>query len=342
VKLPEFKKPDLSRGRLKAGPELRVPDFLADLYYDLRDRRLLPLVALLVVAIVAAPILIGGSTKDDAVPPVASGAGPTGDQASFSVVPAAEELQAYKKRLGHRRTVNPFNPWSATKHRTPSNRELREAEALESGGGSTAVPAPEPETATTTTGGGSPPEYTPEEPAPTTTTTVIEKQPKVVKATLKAQVGVAAMLKVGFNGKGLQEVEVEDQARLPQPENTAIVYNGYSKKKNPGALFLMTSQVSEFSGEGHCALGGATCQLIELKVGQSETFGIGYGESKYTVKLLGFEPIVKEEVIESEGRKVRVPDHRGGKSGNEGKANTKGAGSEEPAGTEPSPRLLLR
>ena len=42
----------------KKGPELKlsklkVPDFVADLYYDLHDRRLLPLVALLVVGIIA-------------------------------------------------------------------------------------------------------------------------------------------------------------------------------------------------------------------------------------------------------------------------------------------------
>ena len=52
--------------RLKAGPELKMPDlkmpqFLVDLYWDLRDRRLLPLVGLVLVAIVAVPFLLGGS-----------------------------------------------------------------------------------------------------------------------------------------------------------------------------------------------------------------------------------------------------------------------------------------
>ena len=50
-------------------PELKVPDFLRDLYYDLRDRRLLPLVALVIVAIVAVPFLLGGGSKEE---PVAS------------------------------------------------------------------------------------------------------------------------------------------------------------------------------------------------------------------------------------------------------------------------------
>jgi len=325
MKLPDLKLPGSGRwrggrGGLRRGPEVRMPDFLVDLYADLRDRRLLPLVVLLIVAIIAAPILIGGSRKEKHAAPVVVDSHPRADNASFSVVPAGKELQDYKKRLSHRRSVNPFNAWSATKHRTPSRHEFEEVEE-----GQRVIEAEPP-----------PAEYSSS--GPGTATTVIERQPKVVKATLKAQVGVAAVLKAGFNGSGLEQVEVEDQTRLPQPDNTAVIYNGYSKKKNAGALFLMTSQVTEFSGEGHCALGGAMCQMIELKIGQSETFAIGYGETRYTVKLLGFEPIVKEEVIEAEGRKVRVPNHHGGKSGHEGTSGS----SEDAVGTEPSPRLLLR
>lgn len=320
MKLPKFRRPDVGRGRI-GGPDVRVPDIVSDLYYDLRDRRLLPLVALLIVAIVAAPILIGGSKKKSQPgPSVTIAKGPAAN-ASFSVVPAEEELQEYKKRLAHRRSVNPFNAWSATKHRTPSKHEFEEIQE-----GQHVIEAEPP-----------PVESTPEGSGPTTTVT--ERQPKVVKATLKAQVGVAAVLKAGFNGSGLEQIEVEDQARLPE-KNTAIVYNGTSKKG--GALFLMTGQVSEFSGEGHCVLGGSLCQVVELKIGQSETFAIGYGESRYMVKLLGFEPIVKEEVIEAEGRKVRVPNHRGGQSGNEGKSDREAGGSEKAVDTEPSPRLLLR
>jgi len=60
--------------RLKKGPELKlselkVPPFLTDLYYDLRDRRLLPLVALVVVAIFAVPFLLGGESTKPATPP---------------------------------------------------------------------------------------------------------------------------------------------------------------------------------------------------------------------------------------------------------------------------------
>lgn len=325
MKLPELKRPDLSRSRLRAGPEVRMPDFIVDLYADLRDRRLLPLVVLLLVAIVAAPILIGSSKKKDHTPPISS-AQPALDTASFSVVPAATELQEYKKRLSHRRSVNPFDPFAATKHRTPSRRELEAIEAAENAPTSSA-----PESDVTTGTGGTPASSS--DGSGPTTTTVIEKPKKVVKATLKAQVGVMAVVKTGYNGSELKPLEIEDQTRLPQGK-PAIVYDGTSKKG--GALFLMTGQVSEFTGEGHCVLGGSLCQVIELKVGQSETFAIGYGETRYSVRLVGFKPIVKEEVIEAEGKKVRVPNHHAGKSQGEAKGN----GKDE--GTEPSPRWLLR
>ena len=63
--------------RLKAGPELKmpdlkVPDFLVDLYWDLRDRRLLPLVGLAIVAIVAVPFLLGGGSGIGIGPGVSS------------------------------------------------------------------------------------------------------------------------------------------------------------------------------------------------------------------------------------------------------------------------------
>ena len=61
MKLPELPKmPKLSKSKGSSAkmPTVKVPDFLADLYTDLRERRLLPLIALLAVAIVATPLLL--------------------------------------------------------------------------------------------------------------------------------------------------------------------------------------------------------------------------------------------------------------------------------------------
>jgi hypothetical protein len=103
---------------LKRGPELKLPDvwvpkFLEDLYFDLKDRRLLPVVALALVALVAVPILLSGGSKESssepAVPPVAAAAsGGTADNASLTVVRANPGLRDYRKRLRGRKPTDPF------------------------------------------------------------------------------------------------------------------------------------------------------------------------------------------------------------------------------------------
>lgn len=84
-----------------------MPTVLSDLYWDLRDRRLLPLVGLLLVAIVAAPILLNdeGSSEPVRVPPVGSGAQ---QSASLAVLPAEPGLREPSKRLAGHPSKDPF------------------------------------------------------------------------------------------------------------------------------------------------------------------------------------------------------------------------------------------
>jgi hypothetical protein len=105
---PRGSKPKLSRPSL-GGPDLRMPKLLTDLYADLRDRRLLPLVALLIVAIIAAPILLSGGGDKEETPAItpANVEGETKD-AGLTVVPAEDGLRDYQRRLGHRGALNPF------------------------------------------------------------------------------------------------------------------------------------------------------------------------------------------------------------------------------------------
>lgn len=84
-------------------PELKPPAFAVDVYDDLRDRRLLPLVALIVVAIAAVPFLLGSDAETplEAQPPIAGDAvaGAASANASLAVVEATPGLRDYRKRL---------------------------------------------------------------------------------------------------------------------------------------------------------------------------------------------------------------------------------------------------
>jgi hypothetical protein len=91
-------------------PELKAPGFLADLYYDLRDRRLLPLVALVVVAIAAVPFLLGGDVEQPVLPAPGAAAFESSPEktSALTVVEATPGLRDYRKRLRGRSPADPF------------------------------------------------------------------------------------------------------------------------------------------------------------------------------------------------------------------------------------------
>ena len=100
---------------LKKGPELKmpdlkVPDFLLDIYYDLRERHLLPLVAILLVAIVALPIALtrGGSESEAAESRAVATPSSAVPSSSLVVAKAAPGLRDYHRRLDDRAPQDPF------------------------------------------------------------------------------------------------------------------------------------------------------------------------------------------------------------------------------------------
>lgn len=117
----KLKGPDLKM------PELKVPDFLNDLYYDLRDRRLLPLIALVVVAIAAVPFLLGGDSEEVSVqaPGAAALGSPPAKASELTVVEATPGLRDYHQRLGDRSPTDPF------KQRYTSLPESAQAQSVE-------------------------------------------------------------------------------------------------------------------------------------------------------------------------------------------------------------------
>jgi hypothetical protein len=137
-------------------PEMKVPDFLADLFYDLRDRRLLPLVALVVVAIVAVPFLLGGGSEEEEakVSPLATGSAATASGsasaggAGLTVVRSNPGLRDYRKRLKGRVPTNPFR-----KRYAPPN--LAGTQLNPQTGGGSSESSSSATTTTVTTGGGS-------------------------------------------------------------------------------------------------------------------------------------------------------------------------------------------
>ena len=98
----KLKGPDLKM------PDLKVPGFVSDLYYDLRDRRLLPLVAFVLVAIVAVPFLLSGGSSESGPPRVEPPVKDSVNASQLTVVKATPGLRDYRKRLEGRSPKDPF------------------------------------------------------------------------------------------------------------------------------------------------------------------------------------------------------------------------------------------
>jgi hypothetical protein len=268
-----MKKPDFKFKRPTGGPkiDLKPPRFLADLYADLRDRRLLPLVALLIVAIIAAPILLSESGNGENSPPTPPAAGGPTSNASFSVVPAEPGLRQYKKRLGYRTARNPFaNPLTRTERAVGEAGENAEAAGAES-------------EAPTSSEGSSP---TPEsQPTETTTNSVNDV---VVEHSV---VSYGVDLRAGFVPESKQFENVLPMTKLPNPKHQVVVFVGLSRNHKAG-LFLMTSGVVAYNGAGKCVVDQQSCQLLELRPGQAETFRYGIEETRYRVIVQKIDKIV--------------------------------------------------
>lgn len=277
MKLPDLKlkRPQLSRKSSSGSkPGVKAPKFATDLYADLRDRRLLPLVALLLVAIAAAPFLLAGGDDEEvqATAPPAGGA-VTAAQASFAVVPEQATLRDYRTRLRHREARDPFEQPLA-----PEQSEAGgDSESSTEGGGEPSLPV-EGEAGVETGEEGSGPK----------TTTDIVVQNKVLGYEIEARTGYVGYVKPHGG--------IAPTAKLPNPKKPVVVFTGFSKDKK-GALFLMSSNVTAYYGKARCVVDKQACQLVELRPGKSATFAYGYGESRYQVFVKRIVPVVATHAV---------------------------------------------
>jgi hypothetical protein len=293
---------------LKKGPELKlselkVPDFLYDLFYDLKERHLLPLVALLLVAIVAAPIYVKSSSKSEpeaaAVPnpaATASSAASSGGDEALVVARSVPGLRNYRRRLARDRALDPFEE---------KGGEATASEEAAGEGGSTGE---EPSSATV-----APVEATvigeESSPAPAETPVPVESSGVPAEPTGSGGSGSKAVTRYASDAIDVRIVSVpagsadakskttkpkpKAQVRRNLPELTmlparatpAATFMGTSSNGKK-ALLLISSDVESIFGEANCVIGSQSCQLLALEPGMPETFVYGPQERTYRIELL--------------------------------------------------------
>lgn len=307
MKRPEWLKLSAKGPALKM-PELKPPAFLVDLWWDLWDRRLLPIVALIVVAIAAVPFLMGGSKPlpQSSLAALSAASAPTAAHngtAKLAVVQEEPGLRDYHKRLERLVPTDPFKQRFAQPHVVASLSVKGEG----SGGSTTTT------TTTTTlkggessTGGGEPSGSTASEPAPGPPATQPEPsggaptsggsaKPHIVFYTFAINVRITRARPAA---EGEAEPKPESWTRkkvlpltpLPGKKAPVITYMGVSKQGKP--LLLISNGASSLSGEGTCLSGEDPCQLLEVEPGFPVTLVYGPSQVRYTFKVLKVEFVV--------------------------------------------------
>ncbi len=278
-------------------PDVAVPDFLSDLFYDLRDRRLLPLVALIVVAIVAAPFLLSGSDSEPgeggapATPPGASASAAASKR--LTVVTADQGLREPGKRLGHLSAKDPFQqkftgPANGGAAVTQTSTEVTET--------STSVTEVSTETSSEPTGGApitTAPTTSPSSPQSPSSDGDANGQPVTV-FTFAIDLKVIKTTTNEAGEKSKSEPETRERVMpattLPGKKTQAVTYLGISpKQKKP--LFLVSEDVTAVFGEADCVAGSSSCQLLELEPGFPLTLVYGPNDVRYKFTVLKVEPV---------------------------------------------------
>jgi len=258
----------------KKGPEiklseLRMPPVLVDLYYDLKDRHLLPVVILLLVGIVAVPLLLGGSSNSEEPAPLAgaSAAPPAARTSSLVVTKEAAPLRDYKRRLDHLTERNPFVQQYVQDDGTEGEGET------EAGSGEVTIPGgeePAPESGTGGEGGG----------------TGEGDGSRIIHYTYVIDVRVVPVSVDGKPSKAEPSVRrnLPPLTMLPSRAVPALTYIGPSKDGKK-AVMLVSTSVTALFGDSVCAAGADTCQLLALEPGMPETVVFGANARTYRIEL---------------------------------------------------------
>jgi hypothetical protein len=265
-------------------PDLKVPDFLLDLYYDLRERHLLPLVAILAVAIVAMPIVLSQSSDPEAPAGEAAIATPstTGGPSGVLVAKSAPGLRDYDRRLRRLRAKDPFKqeeaPAADETGESPSSAAAAEIEAApgeSSAPPSTSSPEPSSPSSPPASEGGAEPT-----PGPGNLT-YFSYAIDVRVVTGSAQDGGSNS---DSSGQSTVRRNLPELTMLPSRDTPAAIYMG-STKDGKKALMLISSDVQAIFGDGKCVLGSDSCELLAMEPGVPQTFVYGGAGRTFKIEL---------------------------------------------------------
>jgi hypothetical protein len=276
--------------------KVETPQFLVDLYRDLRDRRLLLPSLVLVVALIAVPVGLSHSASNPAAPPsVASTTGSKPTSAEPAVLVADPSIRSYRRRLAALKSKNPFQ------------RHFALPKLHTGHPGALAPPTPAPSTPPVSTTPATPTTPTSTSTTtPTTTTdtvTVTKPSPRPVKHFFEYVIDV----KVGLPGAMKERDDLRRLTVLPHQSNPVIVFLGQTSN-GKGAAFSVSNDVASVDGDGTCIPDPSQCQYLTLKPDGQETFDYTPDGKTYGLKLLDVRRVEVHRHQQAHGKAAHLPD----------------------------------
>jgi len=258
--------------------------FLGDLWRDLRETRMLPVIILLIAALFAVPFLMGGG--DEATTPAATDAETASVAPPFETEPVVlasqPELRTFKKRLSSFQARNPFNQY-LPKVKEPTDTSTSATDALPTDGSTipTDGSAPVDPGTTPTDPGTTPtdPGTTPTDPGTSDTGGSGNGGDDGVEL-LSTRIDV----RVGPVGDTEVVKDVKFLDFLPDKQRPVLEYL-QSDFDLTNAVFIVSPFVNANEGDGKCAPTPQNCQFLQLEVGDTHAFQYDDGE-RYTITLL--------------------------------------------------------
>jgi hypothetical protein len=249
----------------------KIERFFNDVVYDLRERGLLPVAIGLVVAMVAVPLIISRGGGSDAPAPSPSTnveqASELAPETQSAVLTHNPGIRNYKDRLADLPAKDPFTQQFQQSAQTAS--EVTESPTGTTGGSADA-------------GGGAAPVEVPDSGGSTTTTGT---------RTIRYFYSEADVL-IGDAAAPLQRRnKLAGFTPLPSEQTPVAIFIGASLDAKV-AYFILSSEVSQVTGDGTCAPSPTDCSLLALQRGQAENMLYDIDGKTYRLKVLKIKRVV--------------------------------------------------
>ncbi|MBA2763244.1 MAG: hypothetical protein H0U42_00965 [Thermoleophilaceae bacterium] len=267
---------------------------LLDIAHDLRSKRLWPVAAVLVIAIIAVPVvLLGGGSDGEVPPPVAAVPAP---QSQLSTeVRVSESPEGGSSKLGEFTKHNPFKASSKAGLEDPEEAAGSGNGQPASAGEAPAVqPSPQPQSpAAQEPKAEKAPKASKEDaaatPADTRPVKVDERSGKSKRSTRDPQVVVyKADLAYGEAGKVKRHNGVEPLTIFPR-SSRLFQFSGIDGRSRSVFTVLSPGLIAD-KGEGQCTQVAGRCAVLRLKKGEERVFRNGEGD-RFRLRVSAYEPI---------------------------------------------------